>query len=625
MQLRITLSMKILLSTLLLATMLGPINAAAGAPIDHVEPPSWWTGMQDPYLQLMLHGERIADLNATTAYPGVHIEHQTHRANPNYLWLDLRIDPGTAAGQVMIDLSRAGKSVAQLPYPLATRAPKSAERQGFGPADAIYLIVPDRFANGDPANDSVAGLTDRHDRPSPGGRHGGDIEGIRRHLDYIADMGFTTIWPTPLMENNQPAYSYHGYAMTDLYQVDARFGSNASYRQLVVEGKAKGLSFIQDIVLNHIGSGHWWMKDLPTPDWLNSPGKLRITSHKRSTIQDAYASLDDRNNFTDGWFSEGMPDLNQRNPLLSTYLIQNSLWWVEYAGLVGIRTDTYSYSDKDFLARWSARMLAEYPHLTMAGEEWSGNPLIVSYWQKGKVNRDGYVSSMPSMMDFPLSEALRKGLVDKDENDDGLMHLYQTLALDSAYPDPGNLVIFEGNHDMSRLLSQLGDDVDLDRMALVYVATMRGIPEFLYGTEILARSPAQRDDGVVRSDFPGGWAGDRLNAFTGVGLSDAQAAMQNFVRTLMNWRKRTPVIHHGKLMHYVPEKGTYAYFRYDATDKVMVVFNKNHSEVALDTRRFHEMLGPTATGTDIFSGKTQSLAKAMTLPPRSVTVLEIHN
>lgn len=617
--------MKIFLSTLLLAITLGPISAAAGDPIDHVEPPSWWIGMQVPHLQLMLHGEHIADLNAVTVYPGVHVERQTHRANPDYLWLDLRIDPDAVAGQVMIDFSRAGKLVARLPYPLAARAPKSAERQGFGPADAIYLIVPDRFANGDPANDSVAGLTDRLDRASPGGRHGGDVEGIRQHLDYIAGMGFTTVWPTPLLENNQTTYSYHGYAMTDLYHVDARFGSNASYRQLVAEGKAKGLGFIQDIVLNHIGSGHWWMKDLPTPDWLNSPGKLRITNHKRSTVQDAYASRDDRSSFTDGWFSEGMPDLNQRNPLLATYLIQNSLWWVEYAGLTGIRTDTYSYSDKDFLARWSARMLAEYPHLNMVGEEWSGNPLVVSYWQKGKVNQDGYVSSMPSMMDFPLSEALRASLVAKDENDDGLMHMYQTLAQDSAYPNPGNLVIFEGNHDMSRLISQLGDDPDLARMALVYIATMRGIPQFLYGTEILASSAAQRDDGQVRSDFPGGWQGDKINAFTGVGLNDRQVAMQQFVRTLLNWRKHAPAIHHGKLMHYVPENGTYVYFRFDAASKVMVVLNKNTKAIELDTARFHEMLAPQASGTDIFTGKTHALAHALTLPARSVMVLEIHD
>ncbi|MDP9108812.1 MAG: alpha-amylase family glycosyl hydrolase, partial [Pseudomonadota bacterium] len=567
----------------------------------------------------------IADLSATTASAGVQIERQVTRANPNYLWLDLRIDPATTAGQVMIDFSRAGKTVAHLPYTLAARAPQSAARQGFGPADAIYLIVPDRFANGDPSNDSVPGLTDRLDRANPGGRHGGDIEGIRQHLDYIAAMGFTTVWPTPLLENNQPAYSYHGYAMTDLYQVDARFGSNASYRQLVAQGKTKGLGFVQDIVLNHIGSKHWWMKDLPTPDWLNSPGKLRITNHRRSTVQDAYASADDRTGFTDGWFSEGMPDLNQRNPLLATYLIQNSLWWVEYADLTGIRTDTYSYSDKDFLARWSARMLAEYPHLNMVGEEWNGNPLVVSYWQKGKVNRDGYVSSMPSLMDFPLSEALRAGLMEKDENENGLMRMYLTLAQDSVYPDPGNLVIFEGNHDMSRLISQLGDDRDLQRMALVYIATMRGIPQFLYGTEILAASAAKRDDGEVRSDFPGGWAGDRRNAFSGAGLSDAQASTQKFLRTLLNWRKHTAAVQHGKLMHYIPDNGTYVYFRYDGASKVMVVFNKNPKAVTLETARFHEMLTQKASGTDIFTGTTTSLANTLTLPARSVSVLEIHD
>ena len=581
--------------------------------------------MRDSHLQLMLHGSGIGDLQPAIDYPGVRLGEVTPVANQNYLFITLEIAPQARPGEVMLRFNRDGKPVLQMPYRLASRAPGSAERRGFSAADAIYLITPDRFANGDSDNDRIDGMADRLDRSDPGARHGGDIEGIRRHLDYIAAMGFTTIWPTPLLENNQPSYSYHGYAMTDLYQVDARFGSNDAYRRMVVEAGTKGLGVIQDIVLNHIGSGHWWMKDLPTPDWLNRPDKLHITSHQRSTIQDSYASEEDRKSFTDGWFSEGMPDLNQRNPLLANYLIQNSLWWMEYAGLNGIRADTYSYSDKAFLARWSARMLAEYPQLTMVGEEWNGNPVLVSYWQKGKINRDGYVSSMPSMMDFPLSEALRASLVAKEENDDGLMHLYQTLALDHLYPNPGNLVIFEGNHDMSRLYSQLGDDIDLDRMALVYIATMRGIPQFLYGTEILASSPPKRDDGVVRSDFPGGWAGDTINAFTGIGLTEKQRATQQFLRQLLNWRKHSPVIHHGKLMHYVPEKGTYVYFRYAAAGKVMVAFNKNHAPVTLDTARFHEMLGAKSTGTDIISGKSQALGRALTLAPRSVTVLDIHD
>lgn len=579
--------------------------------------------MHDARLQIMLHGTHIGDLQATLQYPGVTLKDVSHVANDNYLFVDLQIDPQAQPGILTIEFRRAGKVVAQLPYRLEPRVPNSAERAGFGPADAIYLLTPDRFANGDPSNDTVAGLTDRLARKEPGGRHGGDIEGIRQHLDYIAGMGFTTIWPTPLLENNQPAYSYHGYAITDLYQVDARFGTNDSYRQLVAQAKVKGLGFIQDIVLNHIGSEHWWMRDLPTPDWVHSPDRLQITSHKRSTIQDPYASDDDRKKFTDGWFSAGMPDLNQRNPLLATYLIQNSLWWIEYAGLSGIRTDTYSYSDKAFLAKWSARMLAEYPHLNLVGEEWNGNPIVVSYWQKGKINRDGYVSSMPSMMDFPLSEALRGSLTAAEDKEEGLLHLYDTLSLDAIYPDPAKLVLFAGNHDMSRLYSQLGSDVDLMKMALVYVATMPRIPQFFYGDEILAESPAARDDGVVRSDFPGGWADDKVNGFTGQGLTDKQAAIQRFTRRLLNWRKTATVIHGGKLMQYVPENGTYVYFRYDGRKKVMVALNKTRSAVTLETARFHEMLSPHSAGTDVLTGASQAIGKALKLAPRSVTLLEI--
>lgn len=593
--------------------------------IKHLEPASWWVGMQDHQLQLMVHGNDIAELIPSIHYPGVTITKVTTVQNRNYQFIDLNIAPGALAGNITIEFQKSNNTLLTAEYPLQERSKNSALRQGFTPADSIYLIVPDRFSNGNEENDNIPSLKEKAHRAQPSGRHGGDLQGIEKHLDYIASMGFTMIWPTPLTENDQAAYSYHGYATTDHYQVDKRFGDNETYRQMVALAKTKGIGTIQDIVLNHIGSGHWWMQDLPTADWLNYQKKPVFTNHARTTIQDSHASKEDQKRFTDGWFSENMPDLNQRNPLLANYLIQNSLWWIEYADLSGIRTDTYSYSDKTFLAHWSARIMQEYPHFNLVGEEWSTNPNIVSYWQKDKVNHDGYVSSMPSMMDFPGHEALRQGLTEAETYNGGLNKLYESIANDFLYPDADNLVIFEGNHDTSRIYSALNEDLDLYKMAMVYLATMRGIPQFFYGTEILMTSPKLRDDGKVRADFPGGWHGDKINAFTTQGLKPKQKEAQAFLKRLLNWRKKTPVIHTGKLMHFAPDHGTYAYVRYDDKKKIMVVINKNPVATSIPTERFHEMVTPNSTAIEILSGNRIDLKKALNLPARSVMILDIES
>lgn len=590
--------------------------------IKHLEPASWWVGMQESQLQLLVHGDDIAELSASIDYTGITIKDIVKVANKNYVFIHLNIARETVAGTFHIQFHQQGKVVLNVAYPLQARAANSAQRRGFSPTDVIYLVVPDRFANGDAKNDNLG--TDKVvDRKNPSARHGGDLQGISTHLDYIASMGFSMIWPTPLIENGQPAYSYHGYAATNHYRIDPRFGSNEDYRQFVANAKIKGIGVIQDIVLNHIGSGHWWMKDLPSADWLNYQNKAVFTTHARTTLQDTHASKEDRKVFTDGWFSNNMPDLNQRNPLVATYLIQNSIWWTEFADLAGIRTDTYSYSDKAFLTNWSARLMREYPNFNLVGEEWSSNPNVVSYWQKGKVNHDGYVSSMPSMMDFPGHEALRQSLVETESYNAGLNKLYESIANDFLYPNADNLVIFEGNHDTSRLFSALDEDLDLYKIAMVYLATMRGIPQITYGTEILMTSPKQRDDGKVRADMPGGWQSDDINAFTSQGLSSQQKEAQDFLKKLLNWRKNTPVIHHGKLMHFAPDKGTYAYVRYDDKKKVMVVINKNKVTTEIATARFHEMLTPTATATEVLSGKKFDLSKAIKLPARSVLILAI--
>lgn len=603
------------LAALLVGSLFLTGAAAAPAAIDHMDPPFWWTGMQDRHLQLMVHGPAIADLEPAIAYPGVRIAAVTRVANRNYLFIDLDIAPDTRPGDVAIDFR--GAHPTRYSYRLLARAAGSAERKGFGKGDAIYQLMPDRFANGITSNDSVPALADKLDRKLGHGRHGGDIQGIIDHLDYIAGMGFTQLWPTPLVENDMPAASYHGYAATDHYRIDPRYGSNDDYVRLSTEARKHGVGIIQDVVLSHIGLNHWWMKDLPTPDWINhNDGKFVATMHHRTAVQDPYASKEDASNFTTGWFSPGMPDMNQTNPFVANYLIQNSIWWIEYAGLSGLRIDTFGYSDGAFLAQYTQRVLAEYPHLNMVGEEWSKLPPVVAHWQRAP-------TSMPSMMDFPLTEAMRTALADKN-NPNVFNDVYETLALDYLYPDPSNLVLFEGNHDMARLFSVVGEDVDRWKMDLAFIMTMPRIPHFYVGDELLMTSTVgTRDDSSYRRDFPGGWAGDKVNAFTGTGLTPQQREAQAFVRKLVNWRKGAAVVHDGKLMQYGPENNTWVYFRYSDRKKVMVAFNANAKEAVLPASRFHEMLSEVAGGTDVLTGKRFDLGKEIRLPAKSVVILEL--
>ncbi|SFC33069.1 glycoside hydrolase family 13 protein [Massilia yuzhufengensis] len=569
----------------------------------------------------MVHGERIADLEPALSYPGVRIASVTRVPSRNYLFIDLAIGADAQPGKFDILFQGAGRQ-ASYRYELRAREPGSAGRQGFASRDAIYQVMPDRFANGDPSNDSTPDTLEKANRANGSGRHGGDIAGIIGRLDYIRDLGFTQLWPTPLVENNMPAYSYHGYAATDHYRIDPRYGSNEDFRRLSQEAKKRGIGLIQDVVLSHIGSGHWWMKDLPAPDWVNY-GKFVPTHHHRTAVQDPYASKEDADNFTRGWFVESMPDLNQSNPLVANYLIQNNIWWIEYAGLSGLRIDTFGYSDSAFLSEYTRRVMGEYPKLNMVGEEWSKLPTVVARWQRGKQNFDGYQAATPSMMDFPLAESMRSALADtKGHNIFG--DVYETLSLDYLYPEPGNLVLFADNHDMSRIWSVAGEDFDRYRMGLVFLMTMPRIPQFYVGDEILMTSATrERNDVSYRSDFPGGWAGDKVDAFAGKGLSAQQRAAQELVRKLANWRKGQPVIHHGKLMHFGPRDNTYVYFRYDGSRKVLVAFNNNPKEMVLGTRRFREMLDGVAGGVDVLSGKRFELGKELRLPAKASVILEL--
>ena len=606
-----------------IALLFGFAARAHALEVERIEPANWWVGMVHHRVELMVHGAGIAATTPRIDRAGVTLVEVQRTDSPNYLFATVDVAADAAPGEVAIEFLERGKVVATKAWRIDAREPGSAQRRGFGNADAIYLVTPDRFADGDPSNDSVAGLREAANRANPNGRHGGDLAGIRRHLDYIASMGFTQLWITPVLENDLPEYSYHGYAITDLYRTDPRMGSNDDYRALSREAKAQGIGLVMDVVLNHIGSGHWWMRDLPARDWINHPGRYVETNHRRTTIQDPHAAPEDRAQFVQGWFARVMPDLNQRNPHLARYLIQNSLWWIETAGLSGIREDTFGYADADFLSAWGKAILDEYPGFSMVGEEWSPNPAIVAHWQRGKSNPDGHVPYMPSMMDFPVHIALRDALSRPEGWDSGWVEVYEALANDFLYPDPGALVVFAENHDTPRLLAQLDGDVGLWKLAMAFVATTRGTPQFYYGSEVLLRGPKQRNDGELRADMPGGWAGDAASAFTGEGLGAEQRDAQEWVRALFQWRKRTPVLHDGGLVHYAPQDGVYVYFRYDGHDTVMVALNRNPRTTPLALARFARFLPAGVHARDALGGKPVALGTSLELPAQSATILEL--
>ena len=595
--------------------------------------------MVNPNLQLMIYETNIAELSVELSdYAGLELAEITKLENPNYLIVDLVLASNIQPGTFEISFKKGKRTIHSYQYDLRERASWSADREGFNSSDVMYLITPDRFANGNPDNDSVEGLMEQVDRQNIGGRHGGDIKGILDNLDYIEEMGFTAIWVNPILENDMESYSYHGYSTTDFYAADARFGTNEEYKELSEKAREKGIKLIMDMIVNHCGSEHWWMSDLPSSDWLNFQddyleGRYHITTHQKAVIQDPYASQTDLKDFTDGWFVTTMPDLNQRNPYMATYLTQNTIWWVEYAGLSGIRMDTYPYPDKDYMSDWTCALEMEYPNFNIVGEEWNTNQNIVSHWQRGKENANGYTSCLRSLMDFPLQYAMMRGLTEPSEyysefypevkSYAGIKLIYEALALDFLYPEPEELVVFPDNHDMSRFYTQVGHDIDLFKLGIALTLTTRGVPQLYYGTEILMQNPGTDDHGVIRSDFPGGWIGDQTNAFTGEGLSDMQKDAKEFVKVITNWRKGQSAVHEGKLLHYVPQNEVYVYFRYNDEDKVMVILNGNEDPVELDLNRFSEVLPADAKGIEIITDKRLVLSGTLIAPGKAPMIIDL--
>jgi len=584
--------------------------------------------MNHSQVELLVYGDEISTYTPSINNDFIILNEIKKTENRNYVFLTIDVSKAPV-GFFKIDFKKKGKrNNFSVDYELKERRKDSKLRKGFDSSDAIYLITPDRFANADPSNDIVKGMREtKIDRKHDYARHGGDIKGITNHLDYISDMGFTAIWSTPVLENDMKNSSYHGYAITDLYKPDPRFGTMGEYIELATKSNKMGMKIVMDQVANHIGLGHWWMEDLPSKDWVNFQeeflkNELVVTNHRRTINQDSYASKKDKDLMNDGWFVTAMPDLNQNNLLVANYLIQNSIWWVETLDLGGIRQDTYPYPDKNFMSSWAGAIMDEYPNFSIVGEEWSLNPLLVGYWQQGQKNKDGYESNLTSTMDFPMQRAIVDALNEEEQWDKGFVKIYEGLANDFSYANPSKIMIFPDNHDMSRIFTQLNEDVVNTKMALGYLLALPRIAQIYYGTEILMNDTAKPGDhGLIRTDFPGGWKGDKVNAFTGKGLSKEQLEMQSYLKKVLNYRKNSEAIHKGKTIHFAPDNGVYVLFRMLDNEVVTVILNKNEKPFELDLMRFEEIGLQGKTVKNVISEEEFTWFNTLKLNSKGITIL----
>lgn len=592
--------------------------------IDHVEPTFWWTGMRNKQLQIMVHGKDIAKAGISVTYPGVEYEKTVRVENPDYVFIYLKIEKSAKPGDIPIIFTKGGHHYTYS-YQLHARNTSKDRNQGFNSSDVIYLLMPDRFSDGNTSDDNMPGMLEKADRSNPNGRHGGDIQGIENHLDYLKDLGVTTLWMTPLVENNMPTWyhAYHGYAATNLYKIDPRFGTNQDYVNLVSDVHKKGMKVILDIVLNHIGSNHWWMKDLPTKDWVHSYKKYGNTNYRAVAASDPYASQYDKNKMEKGWFVKAMPDLNQSNPLEATYLIQNTIWWVEYSGVDGIRVDTYPYPNKEFTAKWEQAVQRQFPNLNIVGEVFVPDVGVASYWQENTRNRDGYDSHLPGLLDFPLREAIIDAFTKPFGWHTGVMQIYYTLAQDFLYSNPMDHVIFFDNHDTERFGGLIKKDKDFYKMALAFLMTTRGIPQLYYGTEIMMSSLKNGSDGNVRKDFPGGWPNDPHDAFKKSGRTLLQNEIFDYTRKLIHFRDQSSAIDSGHLMQFIPQNNVYVYFRYDKKETIMVIMNLNDKKQELGTSRFAERMNGFTSAENVMSGEMLTNLSTINVPAKTALILKL--
>ena len=602
------------------------VTISLSAQIERVEPAFWWVGMKNPQLQLLVHGTEICNRQVTIQYPGIKIVKVNRACSPNYLFVSLEIDSKMAkAGKFEILFKQPGKTDLSYMYELKNRRTDSSNRQGFTSADVMYLLMPDRFANGDSTNDNFASLPDKANRARENGRHGGDIKGIQDHLDYIKELGATAIWCTPIQENNYERASYHGYAISDYYKTDPRFGSMDEYINFVAASHQKGLKVIMDMVSNHCGIWNLWMNDLPFEDWIHQWPSYTQSNFKFNVIKDIHASNIDKKKFYEGWFDKTMPDMNQQNPYFWTYFIQNSIWWIEYTNMDGIRMDTYQFNDRDAMAAWAKSITDEYPHFNIVGETGLYNSTDLAFWQKDASNVLKYNSQLPTVMDFVLQTSLTKCFNEHGTpwENTGMNRIYNTIADDYLFANINNILIFAENHDTPRYNYLLKGDINKFKMAMSFLMTTRGIPQIYYGSEIGMTGNKDKGDGDIRRDFPGGWPGDSINAFTAKGRTSVQNEYFSYLSKLLNWRKNKPVIHNGLLTQYAPEEDTYVFFRYNDNETIMVIINNNETDQALKTDRFAESIKTYTSGTDVMTGVKYDLTSSIMLPKKSTLILEL--
>ncbi|MDP3437617.1 MAG: glycoside hydrolase family 13 protein [Bacteroidales bacterium] len=591
--------------------------------IKRVEPPSWWIGMENRSLQLMIYGENISGYRLSSGNDKIKIGKHHKGDSPNYIFVDIDIDPLLQPGNYNFYLSDGIKK-GEFSY-LFEKKRDHKLIETFGPQDAIYLIMPDRFANSNKENDNHQDVSEQYDRESPYGRHGGDIQGVIDNLDYIASNGMTAIWLTPLLFDNESVASYHGYACSDYYMIDPRFGTNELYKEMVLRARERGIKIIKDMVPNHCGVSHWWMEDLPFNDWIHQFPQFTRSNYAMTTHSDIHSSKVDKDLFVKGWFDNSMPDMNLTNSFVLKYFTQNAIWWIEWASLSGIRVDTFPYSDKWAASLWIKNIRNEYPSINIVGECWYPTAQEVSYWEGDNFNRDGYNSYLPSVMDFPLQDAIQKAF--KEDSipgwGEGLFRIYRSISYDNAYRDPFNLMIFADNHDTHRMAEFMDKKPEKVKMVLTLLATLRGVPQLYYGTEIMLHtSDGKLGHGEERIDMPGGWSGDSKSIFKQENLERYESDVAGHFSKVFNWRKSSEVIHKGKMTHYWPNNNLYLFFRYLNDKVVMVAINNNLSDEIIDWKRFSESIPLGKKGVEIISGKIVISGDTLVIPSQSSMIID---
>lgn len=611
-----------LLTVMAVLSLLFPFSSKSYAVIKKVAPTFWWAGMKNPELQVLLYGDDISSSEVSISSKDIYLKEIVRQSNSNYLIIYL--DLNDAKAQKFDIILTKGRKVTKVPYELKERTRKGSDIEGFTSSDVLYLIMPDRFANGNSENDVVPGmLENKVDRNEQYARHGGDFKGISEHLDYISDLGVTAVWLNPTQENDMKDGSYHGYAITDYYQIDRRFGSNEEFIQLVSEAHGKGLKVVMDMIFNHCGSENYLFKDRPQDDWFNFRSNYVQTSFKTASVMDIHASDYEKAIATDGWFTQVMPDLNQRNRHVARYLIQSSIWWIEYAGINGIRQDTHPYADYDFMSTWCKEVLEEYPHFNIVGETWLNSNVLVSYWQKDSKLAAPKNSNLPTVMDFPLTDLMTKAFDEETtEWSGGLYRLYDYHTQDFVYANPMSLLTFLDNHDTSRFCKNEEDSKNITRykQAITYLLTTRGIPQIYYGTEILMAADKSEGDGYLRRDFPGGWEGDKVNCFTREGRTELQNEAFDYTRRLLNFRKGNEAICKGTMKHFAIRNGIYVYERKYNDSSVVVVMNGTDENQTLNLAPYKEVL-PKSEATDFITGKKVALNDELLLGKRGILLL----